>query len=98
LSRVEAAHSQEEVRETIQTMLNLLNVSHLAILPGTPQRRFLDAATNHPAMTPAQPAPIQPAPRGEAGSAGMEVRVVKDHQLVVFRVEAGGAAGRAGVK
>src|SRR5215213_4393678 len=37
LPRVQAARSQEEVRETIQDMLDLLNVSHLMILPGTPE-------------------------------------------------------------
>src|SRR5258706_7670648 len=29
LPKIEKAHSQEEVRETIQSMLDLLNVSHL---------------------------------------------------------------------
>src|SRR5690349_10904743 len=49
LPRIEAARSQAEVRDTIQEMLDLLNVSHLMVLPGTPQRRFLDAGTNAPA-------------------------------------------------
>lgn len=96
LPRIEAARSQEEVRDTIQDMLDLLNVSHLMILPGTPQRRFLDAETNTPAATTAV-APIRPAPAREAGSLGMEVRVL-NNQLVVFRVDPLGAAAKAGVQ
>ena len=96
LTRVQAARSQEEVRETIQEMLDLLNVSHLMVLPGTPERRFLDPETNKPAAT-SPAAPIQPAPPREAGSLGIEVRVLKN-QLVVFRVDAAGAAAKAGVQ
>src|SRR5689334_14672012 len=35
LPRIEKARSQQEVRDTIQSMLDLLNVSHLMILAGT---------------------------------------------------------------
>src|SRR5687768_7365250 len=96
LPRVQAARSHEEVRDTIQEMLDLLNVSHLMILPGTPQRRFLDPDPNKPASTPPT-SPIQPAPRAEAGSLGIEVRVLKN-QLVVFRVDPAGAGAKAGVQ
>src|SRR5688500_16889611 len=62
LPRIEKARSQEEVRNTIQEMLDLLDVSHLMIMPGTPQRRFLEPETNNPAATQdASSAPITPA-------------------------------------
>src|SRR5205085_12504801 len=48
LPRVEKARTQEEVRDTIQAMLDLLNVSHLMILPGGPQRRIAQMETNRP--------------------------------------------------
>jgi carboxyl-terminal processing protease len=100
LPRIEKAHSQEEVRDTIQEMLDLLNVSHLMILPGAPQRRPIQTETNHPPATsptinPNQP--FQPPVRSEAGNAGIEVRVV-DNQIVVFRVEPNSPAFEAGIR
>lgn len=97
LPRVQAARSQEEVRDTIQEMLDLLGVSHLMILPGTPQRRFLDPETNRAAAKPGPTAPIQPAPPTEAGSLGIEVRVL-NNQLVVFCVDPAGAGAKEGIQ
>jgi carboxyl-terminal processing protease len=101
LPRVQTARSQEELRDTIQDMLDLLNVSHLMVLPGTPQRRFLDPETNKPPTKPApnkSPSPpIQPAPPAEAGSLGIEVRVL-NNQLVVFRVDPASTSAKEGVQ
>ena len=97
LPRIQAARSQDEVRDTIQEMLDLLNVSHLMIMPGTPQRRFLDADTNKAPATPTPTPAIQPPPAAEVGSLGIEVRVL-NKQIVVFRVDPQGAAIKQGVK
>jgi carboxyl-terminal processing protease len=100
LPRVENANSQQEVRDTIQDMLDLLNVSHLMILPGTPPRRSVQTETNKP--SPATTAekrvqPLQIAPPAEAGSLGIEVRVLTN-QIVVFRVAPDSPATKNGIK
>jgi carboxyl-terminal processing protease len=101
LPRIEQARSQEEVRDTIQSMLDLLNVSHLMILPGTPQRRAVHIETNRPPpfatnqITPMNP--LQPPVHAEAGSIGLEVRVL-NNEIVTFRIDPGSPAEEAGVK
>jgi carboxyl-terminal processing protease len=97
LPRIEKARSNEEVRDTIQDMLDLLHVSHLMILPGTPQRRAMLIDTNKNSTTPATSNPITPPPRAEAGSLGLEVRAL-NNQVVIFRVEPGSPAAGHGLK
>jgi carboxyl-terminal processing protease len=100
LPRVENARSQLEVRDTIQEMLEMLNVSHLMILPGTPQRRALQTEMNKPpAISNAEKRvqPLQIAPPAEAGTVGIEVRVL-NNQIVVFRVAPDGPAAKNGIK
>lgn len=79
LPRVEKAVSQEEVREAIQAMLQLLGHSHLMVIPGDGSSDDKDAEA------------------GEPGTSGIEVRVL-ENQIVVFRVERGSTAEKAGVK
>ena len=101
LPRIEKARSQQEVRDTIQEMLDLLNVSHLMILPGTPQRRSpIDTNKPTPFKATEQKSPQQPlqmAPPAEAGSLGIEVRVL-NNQIVVFRVAPNSPAAQQGIK
>jgi carboxyl-terminal processing protease len=100
LPKIEATRSPEDVRDTIQSMLDLLNVSHLMILPGAPPRRIPQVQTNRPsaAQQPQNPSPpMQPPLRAEAGSIGIEIRVL-NNQIVVFRVEPGSPAAEAGIK
>ncbi|HEY6229530.1 MAG TPA: S41 family peptidase, partial [Verrucomicrobiae bacterium] len=101
LPRIEKAKSQQEVRDTIQEMLDLLNVSHLMILPGTPQRRSpIDTNKPTPFKATEQKSPQQPlqmAPPSEAGTLGIEVRVL-NNQIVVFRVAPNSPAAQNGIK
>jgi carboxyl-terminal processing protease len=101
LPRIEKAQSQQEVRDTIQEMLDLLSVSHLMILPGTPQRRSqIDTNKSTPFKPTEQKAPQQPlqmAPPAEAGTLGIEVRVL-NNQIVVFRVDPNSPAAQNGIK
>jgi carboxyl-terminal processing protease len=100
LPKIEKARSQEEVRDTIQAMLDLLNVSHLMVLPGTAPRRVLEIQTNKVAGASTEQKPAQPlqiAPPAEAGSLGIEVRAL-NNQIVVFRVEPGSPAAENGIK
>lgn len=99
LPRVERARSSDEVREVIQGMLDLLGESHLMIIPGSPSRALMLKEKNE-ARDPQRsrpPVAPQPAPAGESGTTGIEVRILGG-QIVVFRVWPGSAAAAAGVK
>jgi carboxyl-terminal processing protease len=100
LPKIEKARSQQEVRDTIQTMLDLLEASHLMVLPGTATRRPVQIDTNNMAARETTKNPVQPlqiAPPAEAGSLGIDVRVLKN-QIVVFRVAPASPAAEAGIK
>lgn len=88
--RAAKAQSGQDFREVVQEMLDLLEVSHLAIVPGEFVSE-LDAAEDDQSPT------VQTANEGDSGTVGMEVRF-SDDDLLVTRVEPGLAADRAGVK
>jgi carboxyl-terminal processing protease len=87
LPRVEKAKSNDEVRDVIQEMLDQLGISHLMILPGSAPSASTENKPN------ARPA----VDHSGNGATGIEARAL-DGKIVVFRVEAGSSAERAGVK
>lgn len=91
LPRAAAARTGEAFRDVVQEMLDLLAVSHLAIVPG----EFVsdleaDAAAGSDGN-------LEEADAGESGTPGFEVRFV-NKDLLVTRVEPDLAAARAGVR
>lgn len=89
LPRVEKAATNDEVRDIIQEMLDQLGISHLMIIPGSPP-----SAKSSPENKPESKAPANHAGNG---TTGLEARAL-DGKIVVFRVEPGSSAERAGVK
>lgn len=87
--RIAAARTQKAVRETIQEMLNLLQVSHLALVPGE-MADVVEARESSKAA-------VEQADEEESGTTGMEVRFAGTN-LLVTRVEVGLAAAHAGVR
>jgi carboxyl-terminal processing protease len=86
--RVEAAKTQKEVRKAIEEMLKLLDVSHLALVPG----ELADLAEAEP-----KEQQIEEADEEESGTLGMHVRYAGTN-LLVAAVEAGLSAADAGVR
>jgi len=100
LPKIEKSKSPDEVRDQIQAMLDKLGHSHLMIIPGTPPRQ------NSKPVAPQSEKPSAPTvangskandDRPQNGAIGVEVRVL-DGQIVVFRVDPGSSAEKAGLK
>lgn len=85
--RVAAARTQREVREAIDGMLKLLNVSHLALVPG----ELADAPKDQ------QSATLEHADEEESGAAGFQVRYVGS-QVLVTSVSPTSQASSVGVR
>jgi carboxyl-terminal processing protease len=92
-----AAKDVYELREVIQEMLDLLNESHMRIIPGRTATQLQRPATA-PRKAQAPSAPTNaPSVSGEPGDPGLEVRL-RDGQAIVFRVDPDGPATKAGIK
>ena len=90
--RAAAARNGAAFREVVQEMLDLLSVSHMAIVPGefAAEIELEEPASNSDSS-------IEEADEAESGTVGMHLRYAgKD--LLVTRVEAGLPAESAGVK
>lgn len=104
LPRIQAARSQDEVRDILQEMIQGLGHSHLMILPGSLP---VKASAEAQAAVSTNRAPAEgTAPGGNTstkgrlagiGTIGVEVRVV-DGKLVVFRVEPGSPSEQHGIR
>ncbi|MGZ8919674.1 MAG: S41 family peptidase [Limisphaerales bacterium] len=90
--RAAAARNGDSFREVIQEMLDLLTVSHLAIVPG---EFAAEIESEEPAVKP--DVSLEAADEAESGTLGMQLRYA-DKNLLVTRVEPGLPAERAGVK
>ena len=86
--RVAAAQTAGEAREAIQEMLDLLEVSHLAIVPSD----VAEALSGDE-----QGAEIQPADEAHAGTTGLHVRA-SGEALLVTRIDPDSPAEEAGVQ
>lgn len=109
--RVERARTTDQARSVITEMLDLLNQSHLSIVPASAYEEVFDsdsdAPTDNAAAKEAAPAAsppkgVEPALPGGAkskptGGPGLDVRVVGDEVLVV-RVFEESPAAQAGVR
>jgi carboxyl-terminal processing protease len=87
--KIEAAYSQREAREVIEGMLKLLDVSHLALVPGDLIDPVDTASKNN--------ATVEEADEEQSGTVGMVVRY-SGNDLVVTRVEPRLAAAESGVQ
>jgi carboxyl-terminal processing protease len=88
--RALAATSRKQLRDTIQEMLDLLHVSHLAIVPGdTAEENTANGRPNSPAL--------EPASEEDQGTIGIDVRFLGKN-LLVTRVASDSPAARAGVR
>jgi carboxyl-terminal processing protease len=87
--RVAAARSHSEVREIIQEVLKLLDVSHLSIVPGE--------LSDPEEAKGKKESGLEQAEEAESGTLGLEVRY-QGQDLVVTHVEPGLPADRAGVR
>jgi carboxyl-terminal processing protease len=87
--RAAAARSSAAFRDVVQEMLDLLAVSHLAIVPGD----FIELieGDNEGGAT------LEEADEGESGTLGMEIRF-EGENLLLTRVEPGLPAAKAGIK
>ena len=86
--RIASARSHDQVRETIQEMLDLLEVSHLAIVSSDVAEVISSDAGG---------AEVKAAEESHAGTTGMHVRY-SGKELVVTRIDSGSPAELAGVK
>jgi carboxyl-terminal processing protease len=86
--RVAASTTQREARDTIQEMLKLLDVSHLALVPGD----LADIEDSQAAS-----ASVEEADEEDSGTLGLHVRYAGTN-LLVTRVEAASPAADAGVR
>ncbi len=87
--RAAAARNSAAFHDVLQEMLDLLNVSHLAIV-SSEEAEVIEAGKSEPAS-------IEAADESEAGVLGMELRFL-GNELLVTRVEPGFPADVAGVK
>jgi carboxyl-terminal processing protease len=87
--RAAAARSDKALRDVIQEMLDLLHVSHLAIVPGEIAAEMETRGSKS--------ASVEQADESQSGTLGMDVRF-KGTELLVTRIEPGLAAEGAGVK
>lgn len=87
--RIERARSNKEVRDTIQEMLDLLHVSHLAIVPGELADDDLRKKKRAGA--------VEEAEETDSGTLGLEVRFA-GKELVVTRVEPDLPGAKGGVR
>jgi carboxyl-terminal processing protease len=90
--RAASARNGAAVRDVIQEMLDLLAVSHLAIVPGE-----FAAEIEMQEPDSSSGAAVEEADESESGTLGMELRYA-DKSLLVTRVEPGLPAHQAGVK
>lgn len=87
--RVAAAKNNAAVRGVLQEMLDLLNVSHLALV-SSEEAEAMEAGGKEASS-------LEAADESETGTLGMELRF-KGNDLIVTRVEPGLPAANAGVK
>jgi carboxyl-terminal processing protease len=87
--RAITASTSKALRDTIQEMLNLLAVSHLAIVPGD-MAEIIEARGNKAST-------LEEADEEDSGTIGMEVRF-SGTNLLVTRVTQGLPAAKAGIK
>src|SRR5688500_13831025 len=93
--RAAAARTREDFREVVQEMLDLLAVSHLAIVPGEfTEEMELDEPAEKETKNPTG---VEEADEDDSGTLGMELRYAEKN-LLVTRVEANLPAEKAGVK
>lgn len=90
-----------EVRDTLQEMLDLLDVSHLAIVPSDVAEVLLaenneNGSDEAGSADTAEPG-LESAARAESGTTGLHVRAARN-RILVTRVEEGSPAARAGVR
>lgn len=88
--RAAAARNGEDFRDVVQEMLELLSVSHLAIVPG-------EFASDLETESDEDGQSVEAADENDSGTVGIEVRYSKK-DLLVTRVEPGLPADNAGVK
>jgi carboxyl-terminal processing protease len=87
--RAAAAKTSKELRDTIQQMLDLLHVSHMAIVSGDIAEEIETRGKKSTS--------VEGADESDSGTVGVDVRF-KNKDLLVTRVEPGLSADRAGVK
>ena len=87
--RIAAARNSAAFREVLQEMLDLLSVSHLAIV-SSEEAEAIEADDKKAAS-------LEAADESDSGTLGMQVRFA-GNELLVTRVEAGLSAAKAGVK
>ena len=87
LPKIKQARTDDEVRDTIQEMLDLLGHSHLMILPGSPAYPATDAARSSAPKKSDSP----------TGGIGIDIRAISN-QIVVFRVDPKSPAALAGLR
>ncbi|HVK57862.1 MAG TPA: S41 family peptidase [Candidatus Kapabacteria bacterium] len=90
--RAAAAKNPPAFREVIQEMLDLLSVSHLAIVSGDVMSELEESGDEKESAQ-----SLEPADTDDSGTLGMEFRYVQN-DLLVTRVEPGLPAASAGVK
>jgi carboxyl-terminal processing protease len=88
--RAATAGDAESLRDIVQEMLDLLAVSHLAIVPG-------EFVSDLEADNGEHDSSLEAADADDSGTVGMEVRYV-GRDLVVTRIEEGLPAERAGIR
>ena len=91
--RAAAARSREAFRDVIQEMLDLLSVSHLAIVPG----EFTEEMELQNSNDSANSTGVEQADEDDSGTIGLELRY-SGKNLLVTRVEPNLPAAKAGVK
>ena len=92
--RAAAARNSEALRDVLQEMIDLLAVSHLAIVPGDFVAELEDDEKD---STEESGASVARADDSDSGTLGMQLRYV-DNNLLVTHVESGLPAAVAGVK
>ncbi len=88
--RAAQARDTRELRDVLQEMLDLLHVSHMAIVPGEVSAMVAGKKGQESSS-------VEQADEEESGTVGIEVRFLKS-DLLVTRVEPESSAERAGVK
>src|SRR5687767_700912 len=91
-----AARNPDALRDVLQEMIDLLAVSHMAIVPGDFVAELEDTKDEKPAGDEGG-ASLERADEDESGTLGMQLRYVDKH-LLVTRVEPDLPAAVAGVK
>ena len=91
--RAAAARSREAFRDVVQELLDLLAVSHLAIVPG----EFTEEMELEETENAKNPTGVEEADEDDSGTVGLELRY-SGKNLLVTRVEPNLPAAKAGVK